>query len=403
MSVVSAAARRRWVVVVTGPALLLGALAAWPTVAPRVVGGVAEGRAGPAPGDLLDRALASRTVSHTALAESRGALGLPDLPRLGGVADLLGGTTRARVWWRSGDSWRVDVLTVTGERGTYGTATGTLTWDYERRERVNVLGGPGARLPRADDLLPPQAARRLLAGVGPSDRLESLPQSRIAGRRAVGLRVVPADPRSTIGRADVWLDAESGLPLRLRVVDRAGVDALVTQLTDVRLGDPPIAEVTPPEPVGVGDRVETSPDLAAEIDRYSPWLLPTDLAGAPGTATLLQGTATYGEGLVRFAVLPLPPRLAGDVLANARSAGAVDIPLAGGATSGTGSSGAGSRGAVTSGGVLVRVTSSLLNAVVLRADDGRHAYLIAGLVQVDLLERAARGLLADPPPPRTGR
>jgi hypothetical protein len=387
MSVVSAAARRRWVVVVTGAALLLGVLAGWPAIASRAdrvvsrADRTASGRASaPAPRALLARALASTDVSYAALAESRGSLGLPDLPRLGGVADLLGGTTRARVWWRSGTSWRVDVLTVTGERGTYGTTDGTVTWDYERRERVKVLGEPGARLPRADDLLPPQAARRLLAGVGPGDRLESLPQSRIAGRRAVGLRVIPADPRSTIGRADVWLDAGSGLPLRLRLVDRAGKDALVTQLSDVRLGDPPAAEVTAPRPAGVRDQVETASDLAANIDRYSPWLLPSDLAGTQSTATVLRGTATYGPGLVRFAVLPLPPRLGRDVLANARSAGAAEVK--------------------TAGGVSARVTSSLLNVLVVRADDGQHAYLIAGLVQPDLLERAARELLADPPPPR---
>jgi MucB/RseB family protein len=383
MSVVSASARRRWAVVAG-------------VVAAVVLAGAATTRANPLGGDgppsqatansiqhstpreLLRRALAARTVPYTALGESRGTLGLPSLPGLGGVAELLGGTTRTRVWWSAPQRWRVDVLTVTGERGTYGTDGGVVTWDYERRRLQTVLGEPGARLPRADDLLAPQAARRLLSGVGARDVVQRLPDRRVAGRSAIGLRVRPSDRSSTIGAAEVWVDAASGLPLRLRVVDRAGSESLVTQLSDVHLGRPADAATTPPEPAGVEHRFVTAPDLAAAVEQRAPWRLPETLAGLPVTRSLLEGSATYGRGLVRFTVLPLPRRLARDVLANARATGATARDV--------------------EGGVIAQVSASLLDVVVVQGDDDEHAYLLAGLVTADLLTRAARQLLADPPP-----
>ncbi len=373
MSVVSGVRRRRWAVVSAGAAMLVAALMLLPTL--RTGGGGDAAR--PAPRALLASALASGSVSFDALASSRGTLGLPDLPRFGSVAALLGGTTRARVWWAAPTAWRVDVLGVTGEQGTYGTGDGVVTWDYERNEVVQVVGEPGARLPRADDLLAPQATRRFLAGVGAGDQVMGLPDTAVGGREAYGLRVLPADPRSTIGRADVWVDRASTLPLRLRLTARSGEVALDTRLSDVHLGAPSATVVTAPQPAGARVDVEVAPDLVAAIDQNPRFALPASLAALPVTRSLLQGTATYGTGLVRFSVLPLPRRTARDVLANARSAGAAAVEV--------------------SGGEAVTISSSLLNAVVARGSDRQHSYLLAGLVGPDVLTAAARQLLADPP------
>ena len=375
MSVVSATGRRRWAAVAAG-AVLTGAVV---TLAPAALTGEQRTEPGPAR-ELLTRAQASDSVAYTALASSRGTLGLPDLPRFGAVAALLGGTTRARVWWVAPSAWRVDVLSATGEQGTYGTAGGVVTWDYERNALVRIVGEPGARLPRADDLLAPQATRRLLAGVGADDRVDPLPAADVGGRPTFGVRVVPSNPRSTIAHADVWVDAQSALPLRLRIVARGGEDALVTQLSDVRLGAPRSTVVVPPEPAGAKVDIEVAPDLAASVDQRSPWLLPDTLAGLGVTRSLLQGTATYGSGLVRFVVLPLPHREAHQVMDNARSAGAAPVDVV--------------------GGTAVSISSSLLNAVVAQDADFRHAYLIAGLVDPELLGLAAGELFADPPPRR---
>jgi hypothetical protein len=130
----------------------------------------------------------------------------------------------------------------------------------------------------------------------------------------------------------------------------------------------------------VSDDVVTAPDLAAAVDQRAPWQLPSRLAGLPVTRSPLAGSASYGRGLVRFTVLPLPGRIAGDITANARSAGAAELSVP--------------------GGLAYQVSPNLLDAVVVQADDGEHAYLVAGLVTSDVLTEAVRELLADPPPRR---
>jgi hypothetical protein len=113
------------------------------------------------------------------------------------------------------------------------------------------------------------------------------------------------------------------------------------------------------------------------MDQRAPWILPDELAGLAVSRTVLEGTATYGSGLLRFAVLPLPGRVARDIIANARSAGGNPVELP--------------------GGTVWQVSSSLLDVVVAQGDDFRHAYLIAGMVSPDVLQSAAGELLADPP------
>ncbi|WP_426566260.1 sigma-E factor regulatory protein RseB domain-containing protein [Angustibacter sp. McL0619] len=377
MSVVSGSARRRWAAV--GACAVLTSLLA--TSGPRAVDLLSgpNGTAGQGPQELVRRALAV-DVPYSASSQSRGTLGLPDIPGLGDVADLLGGTTRARVWWDSPERWRVQVLSPTGEQDTYGTYDGVVSWDYERHELATTVGEPGARLPRPDDLTAPAVAHRLLSAVGRADRVTGLGGSRVAGRLADGVRIEPADQVSTIGQADVWVDRASALPLRVQVVDRRGALALDTELDDVRLGAQHARDVTPPLALGAKHDVRTAPDLAATIDQRAPWLLPDTLAGLPATRSLLQGTASYGTGLVRFALLPLPGRTVRDVIANATSAGSPTSQVP--------------------GGTVAEVSTSLLDVVVAQGDDFRHGYLIAGLVGPDLLRSAAQELLASPPPRR---
>lgn len=380
MSTVGRATAQRWGAVVAGVAVLVAAPVAAPEAA-RTIASELHPHEQLAPQEIVQRALGSVDVAHEGVAQARGTLGLPDLPRLSGVPALLGGATRMRVWWSSEQSWRVDTLTLNGEVGTYGTGSTTTVWDFERSDLTTVLGADGVRLPRADDLLPPQAARRVLSWVGADDLVEALPDRWVAGRVAAGVRLVPGDPRSTVAHVDLWVDPDSGLPLELRVVNANGLDALVSRFLDVHIGAPAAAVLVAPSPIGARREFMSTPDLAAAVDARSPWRLPDTLAGLPASRSALEGTATYGVGLVRFAVLPLPPDLAHDILHSASDAGALELEL---------SLGAGSL-----------VTSSILNAVVVRAVDDQHAYVLAGLVTAETLERAAQELLADPPPRRS--
>ncbi len=379
MSVVGRGTRWRWAAVALGVVAAIGL----PTVVPAAVGlidRVARSEARPAPAELVARALASADVAHEGVAQTRGSLGLPDLPRLGGVPDLLGSTTKTRVWWSSAQAWRVDVLTANGEVDTYGTGNDTARWDFENRQLTFVVGSDGARLPRADDLLPPQAVRRILTGLGPADQLSALGDRYVAGRTAAGVQIVPGDARSTVARVDVWIDLDTGLPLELHVVGRDGLDALESRFLQVDLTTPDPKSMQAPNPSGVRRDWTSTPDLAAAVDLNSPWQLPETLAGLPASRSTLGGTATYGAGLVRFALLPLPPRLAGDIFDAAVTAGAVDLEPA--------------------DGQAVVVTSTVLNAVVVRGRDREHVYVIAGFVTPETLGAAANELLLNPPPRR---
>jgi hypothetical protein len=401
VSVVTRRSRRRWGAVALGVAVLLALLTATSST---LAWAAARSRSTqPAP-VLVQRVLASAARPYSGLAEIRGGLSLPDLPRLGDLVARLGGTTRARVWWAGPPSWRVAQLSLTGEQATYRSGDRLVQWDYEQSRLTDVItlpsdsaAGPGSvtggsrapsvRLPRTDDLLPPQAARRLLAAVGPGDRVDPLPGARlVAGVSAQGLRVAPGDPRSTIGHVDVWVDPGSGIPVQVTVVDTRGATALTSAFLDLSQESPSAQDVAiPPAPGAVHDST-TTPDLASRIQQVGPWQLPPMLAGLPASSPVVGGTATYGSGLARFIVLPLSGRLSGAVFGAAHDGGAGALKLA--------------RGDGLS------ITSGMLCLVVARGTDGdpgdpQHAYLITGLVSASVLADAAQQLLSHPPPRRS--
>jgi hypothetical protein len=381
MSVVTAAARTRWAAVAVGVAVLVAA-PGLASAARSVVGRASQDGVSSVPMRvLLERARASASVPHSGRAQSRGTLGLPDLPRLGDVGSRLGGTTDTRVWWAGPTSWRVDVLTATGEQGTYRTGSLTALWDYESARRTDVLGDPPVRLPRADDLLPPQVARRFLGGLGPDDRVEALPGTRpVAGVPTHGVRLVPGDARSTIGHIDLWIAPQDGLPVAIDAVDSRGATALTSRFTQLSLGTPRAGVLRIPSAAGIIRDVAEQPDIAARLEATGRRRLPDSLAGLRAWHPVVGGSATYGPGLTRFVVLPVLPRLAGQLIRAGQKAGGPDLGFLG------------------VGSVLL--SSGALNAVVTDAQPGQPGYAVAGLVTPDLVREAARELLVNPPPRR---
>jgi len=381
---VARARRRRWAVVAAGTAVLVVvALLGLPGLPVR--GATARSSADPAA--LLARAAASATVAHEGTALTSGTLGLPDLPRLTGVADLVGSTTRTRVWWAGPHRWRVDALTASGERGTYRLPGALTTWDYESEQVVTGPPPQGARLPRTDDLLPPALARGLLSGPGALDAAaaaEVLPARRVAGRTADGVRVAADDDRSTLGAAELWLDRGTGLPLEVSLLDRSGTAVLTSAFEGVRLRAPDAAVLVPPAPAGVMP-LPPAPDLAQQADASAPWQLPEELAGLPATAGAGRaGVAAYGSALTRVAVVPLPLRQGREGVRAARAAGAAELTTAD----------------YYAEAVLLR--AGPLSAAIVDAGDGAHAYLVAGTVGPELVQAAVDGLLDDPLPRREG-
>jgi hypothetical protein len=375
VSVASSRARLRWAAVAVGVAALVGV--------PHGVTAVLDARASSTarvPVDaLVARARASASVPYTGRAESRGSLGLPDLPRLGDVAARLGGTTDARVWWAGPSSWRVAVLTATGEEGTYANGGLPAQWDFESSRLTVYTGETSVRLPRADDLLPPAVGRRFLGGVGPGDRITELPGvRRVAGQAALGLRLVPGDRRSAIGHADIWVRPADGLPLAFEAVAASGRTALDSRFTELSGTRPPAAALAPPDAPGIRTDLEEQPDVAARLEAFGRWRLPRTLAGLRSSAPVVGGSATYGPGLTKIVVLPVPPDLAAQLITAGQDAGGQDMELTGASS------------------VLIR-SGALAVGVVGSSSLAAGGWAVAGLVDPGLVEQAARQLVAHPP------
>jgi hypothetical protein len=369
VSVVRRDAQRRWSLVAVGVAFLCLSpvvVSAWPVTDPGID-----------PATLRDLVAASQLRPYQGYVESTGHFDLPDLPQIGDVTKLLGGTTRIRTWYTGPNAWRVAVLTPTGEQDTYQTKDGTFIWDYERNLLTGIVGELPIRLPWAADLTPPELARRLLSAAR-SDPVSPLPARRIAGTTAAGFRVAPQDSASTIARVDIWADAKTGLPLQVEVGGRgAARPVFTTHFLDLRQEPPTREVITPRHPPTAAVASTDAPDVAAALNSIATLPLPPWLAGRTraGTASPIAGVGTYGTGLSTFVAVPLPGRLGGRAIEAAERANAVPVEF--------------------QLGQGLEMRTSILTCLVAWVGEQpeRQAFLLAGFVAPDLLRAAGAELL----------
>jgi len=329
---------------------------------------------------LRTRIRASAGQPFQGYALSAATMGLPELPQLGRqVTALFSETTQLRSWYAGADHWRVDVVDTGSELGLYQTPDGQYTWDYGANQLTQLVGEQPVRLPRAADLMPPDLARRLLAASA-GDRVTALPAKRVAGVAAAGLRITPSDRHTTVGSVDIWADPATGLPLQVKITGRGSRrPVLVTRFLEVSLTAPAAAVLVPPAPrPGIGFTATSTPDLVSALGRWLVAPLPPQVAAQPRRepVTGLSTVAVYGTGLAQFTVVPLPRRLAAEVYRNALKWGSpLDVP----------------------GGDGVLISTSLLSVAVVRPATGRRAYLLAGLVDGQLLGQAGTELAGPQP------
>ena len=300
-------AARRWALVVTVVAIL--------AALPALVGAWPAADDNRSAAQLRAAAIASVDVQFSGFAESAGGLALPVANQLNSLADLFSDRTEMRVWWRGPTDNRVDLVTAGGETGSYRDERGTWTWEYEANRATRTDDEPLA-LPTPPDLLPNTLARRLLSEAEPGE-LSRIGADRIAGRDALGLQLTPAAAASSVDRVEVFVDKETGLPLRVRVFGKgAGNPALATHFVDLDLAPPTAGVTTFNPPPGatreVGDTLGVLQNAAREL-RSGP--LPDTLAGLPRRT--LDGAppaiGIYGSGVTVLAVVPVPRGVAGEL------------------------------------------------------------------------------------------
>ena len=324
---------------------------------------------------LLERVRQSDTVAWSGYGEARGDLVLPDVSELEDIPELISGTTRLRAWWRGRDQYRVDALSLVGETDVAVNGLITWTWDSADRLATVTTSVVAVRLPRGADLLAPALAARLAR----SDAVvaEELPSRRVAGVDAAGLRLLPAEPRTTnVEHVDLWVEPETGLGLRVELHARDVDDAALTSvLLDLDTSTPSEEQIRfRPPPDARVESVE-APDLASAAARYAPFRLPAEIAGLRRQDRVDgfgEGVGTYGEGFTALTVVPLEGRTAAGLLDTLRD----DDDPPGEA----------------------EFSTALLQGRVARY--GERAYLVVGTVPQAVL-RSALAQLRVSPPPRT--
>ncbi|MET0692789.1 MAG: hypothetical protein ABWY56_02605 [Propionibacteriaceae bacterium] len=355
--------RGRWLVVLLTAAALV--------VVPLAVSARPVSRSTVTAEALAERVQRSASIGWSGSVQTAGTLGLPDSDSFANLADLLGESNSLRVWWRGSDDWRVDRIRSTGETDLFRQRGVSVRWVFES-ETATVAPVSTIRLPDASDLLPPSLARSMLQGVR-ADELSRLPDRRIAGIEAPGLRLSPNQTGSTIGHVDVWADEATGLPLRVEVFGRGEQrPVLTTAVQDLDLSTPPEATTDFLAPAGITVNYEDSVDVAASANAFAPFDLPAALAGLTARSGEDPGAVgVYGRGPTTLIAMPLRGQVLRPIRAQLRDSTAAEE---------------------TGVGTLAPVGPISLLATSGRG--GRGGFLLAGTVDSQTLERAATELLA---------
>jgi hypothetical protein len=314
---------------VLGRWALVAAAAVLACAVPAALANLPVSGAEPGAGVLRQRVIDSAGQTYTGYVKTQAELGLPSLPQLSDVTSLLSGFTDIRVWYRSPNQNRVDVVNTLGERDVYQTPDGVYTWDYGTNLLTEIVGTEQVRLPRAGDLVPPDLARRVLA-MDPVDPVVSLPPQRVAGITAAGFRLRPADPSTTVGQVDIWADPADGLPLRVEVTARGGTKPiLVSQFLDVTRDNPSDATLSPPIDAAGGVSQAAAPNVLNALSQLGRFPLPAQLAGLQLQPQLpgLPGVGRYGTGLSTFVALPIPDNVGESAQDTMTKAGGTTIQM----------------------------------------------------------------------------
>jgi hypothetical protein len=327
-------------------------------------------------GALREKMLRSDRVQHQGNAESVGRLALPELPKLASVTALLTGTTHVRTWYAGPDSYRFAVVSTAGEQDVHHSQDGETLWDYAQNTFTEIAADLPLRLPRAGDLLPPDLARRILASSA-GDAVTGIPAQRVGGVSAAGLRLVPADPDTSIGYVDMWADPDSGLPVQVEIAAKDTARPVVqSRFLDYSLGPPPASALAYDPGPELPDRVLATPDVADVLATAGLVRPPLVLAGRQQRINAqlnLPGVGLYGTGLSSFVVLQLPRGLVNSAVDAATKAGAQEVDN------------------------IVQLSIPPVSLALLRRTVARRTYLLTGLVSAEVLQQAAKELSVQPP------
>jgi outer membrane lipoprotein-sorting protein len=277
----------RWAVPAGAAALLLGGAALAPMAA------TADSGLEPRTAEELLVALAQPSATAVSGTVATSAdLGLPSLPMgmmpSSGPLALASGESTLRVWTDGPERQRLALIERAAETTVVRNGQEAWVWSsanatadrYLLPEHDAAKGGdldlsalpPGVELPST----PQEAAALALEAIDPSTEVTTSGVGTVAGRDAYELVLTPRDPETLVARVALSMDAETNVPLRVRVysteipdpafevgfssVDYATPDASLFEFTP-----PPGATVTEhaaPDAGAMGEPTGTTPEGA---------------------------------------------------------------------------------------------------------------------------------------------
>jgi outer membrane lipoprotein-sorting protein len=293
--------RSRWVVpagvvaavAAVGIASAITAAQAAPALPPRTPAQLLAAVAGPGNVPPL-----TGTVVETA------SLGIPQLPgstNPNTITSLLAGSHTVKVWYDGPRRVRLAVPDTMSETDFIRNGTTAWLWQSNSDSVTKILlpkhrvGQREPVMPRTP-LTPQQAAKQVLAAVGPSTRVTTEANVTVAGQAAYQLVLAPKSSSSLIGKITMALDAQHlTVPLRVQVFAKgASAPAFQVGYTSISFVTPAAGNFafTPP----AGAKVHT-----VGSDLPSGW---TGYAPAPAQQGRYSGVRVIGKDWTSVAVLP---------------------------------------------------------------------------------------------------
>jgi len=188
------------------------------------------------PSEVLALVATSSHVAFSGVVLQTSDLGLPQLPDSGvkssdsgdssTVMELLTGDHSARVFSDGATGQRVQVLDRLAERDVIRKGPDVWSYDSKKNEAVHaVQPAESAASEPSTPATPPDLAAALLAKVDPTTAVSVTQGQKVAGRSVYNLVLNPRTDQTLVGKVQLSVDAETGLPLRVEVDTAHGTDA----------------------------------------------------------------------------------------------------------------------------------------------------------------------------------
>jgi hypothetical protein len=259
MSIFDRRPRLRWAVPAGAAILLVGGAALTPLAA--TAGSGLEPRTAE---ELLVALAQPTSTAVSGTVATRADLGLPALPMgmmpSSGPMALASGESTLRVWTDGPERQRLALIERAAETTVVRNGRQAWVWSsadatadrYLLPERDGSQGAPGApALPPGVELpsTPQEAAAMALEAIDPSTEVTTSGVGTVAGRDAYELTLTPRDPATLVARVALSMDAETNVPLRVRVYSTTLPDPAFEvgfSSVDYSTPDASLFEFTPP-------------------------------------------------------------------------------------------------------------------------------------------------------------